>query len=382
MIDNLEKGMTEDEVRRVLADPIATKRYKKLEKGEKWNYPYELDVYFSDGKVDHWDYPMLETYKKLDDGKLLETAYESYNKSLSLDPNYRNGSLNPPDATSGIKNVGEFYFNDGVVALQHKDFEKALYNLEHAHKIYGEIGKKDDRIALYAGFAAESLNDTAKAINYYSSILHAGIKNPALYLGLGYLYLGKGETEKALEAIKTGRELIPDNQNLLLGEANIYMSSGQAQKANELLEQAAKANPNNAQLFYAMGNNYDRILRDTTASDEVKQNAFDAGVNAYKKAVEIKPDYFDALFNLGALYYNKAADYLTVAGNLPFSEQEKYEKLKSMAKENFSLAIPYLEKAHELDPKDHNTMVMLRTAYSQTNNVEGFKKIKAEMDAE
>ena len=382
MADNLEKGFTEEQVKNVLAEPLSTKKYKKLENGQKWVYPYELVVYFSNGKVDHWDYPLEKTYKALDDGKLLQTAYDSYNKSLTIDPKYSNTALNPSNATLGIKNVGEFYFNDGVVALRKKNFEDALMNLENAYKIYHEIGKKEDRIALYAGFAAESLHDTTKAIKYYSSILNSGMKNASLYMGLGYLYLGQKKTEDALNAIQTGRKVLPENQNLLLAEANIYMATNRAKEANELLAQAAKSNPDNAQLFYAMGNNYDRILKDSTVSEEIKKSAFEAGVNAYKKATEIDPKYFDAFFNLGALYYNTAADYLTQAGNLPMSAQDQYDKLKADAKTNFTSAIPYLEKAHNLQPKDHNTMVMLRTAYSQTGNVEGFKKIKAEMDAE
>ena len=379
MADNLKKGMSEDEVKNVLAEPISTKKYKKLENGQKWIYPYELIVYFSNSKVDHWDYPMEATYKALDDGKLLQTAYESYNKSLTIDPKYSNGGLNPSNASLGIKNVGEFYFNDGVVALQNKNYEDALNNLDNAYKIYSELGRKEDRISLYAGFAAESLNDTAVAIKYYNSILNSGLKNASLYMGLGYLYLGQGKSAEALNAIQAGRKVLPENQNLLLAEANIYMATNQAQKANELLAEAAKANPDNKQLFYAMGNNYDRILKDTTSSVEIKKSAFEAGINAYKKAIKIDPKYFDAYFNIGALYYNTAADLLTKAGNLPMSAQEEYDKLKKGAKDNFTNAIPYLENAHKLDPKDHNTMVMLRTAYSQTGNTEGFKKIKTEM---
>ncbi len=379
MADNLQKGFTEDQVKNVLAEPLSTKKYKKLENGIKWVYPYELIVYFSNGKVDHWDYPMEQKYKALDDGKLLKTAYDSYNKSLVIDPKYYNSALNPANASLGIKNVGEFYFNDGVVALQGKRYKEALNNLENAYGIYNEVGKKEDRIALYAGFAAESLKDTATAIKYYSAILNSGIENTALYMGLGYLYLGQDKTEDALNAIQVGRKVLPDNQNLLLAEANIYMATNRAKEANELLAQAAKSNPTNAQLFYAMGNNYDRLLKDTTSSDEIKKAAFEAGIKAYDKAIEINPEYFDAYFNVGALYYNTAADLLAKAGNLPMSEQEKYDKLKTAAKDNFNKSIPYLEKAHSLEETDHNTMVMLRTAYSQTGNTEGFKKIKEKM---
>jgi Flp pilus assembly protein TadD len=82
------------------------------------------------------------------------------------------------------------------------------------------------------------------------------------------------------------------------------------------------------------------------------------------------------------MYYNSAADKLSKAGNLPMSAAKEYDALKAAAAEDFKHAIAPLETAHKIDPKDHNTMVMLRTAYMQTKNMEGYKKIKEELSAE
>jgi len=384
MIDNVKKGMTTSEVKSVLGEPLSIRRYKKLPNGEKFSYLYELTIYFANDSVDHWDYPMEETFKSLDDGKLLETAYDSYVKALELDPDFKKPELSPGSPQQGINNIGQLYSFRGSTALRSDEFELALESFEKAIPIYRGAGKKDELTVIYysAGFAAQFLNDTAKAIKYYQASIGPNMKNRNIYINLANLYLKKGEYDKAIDVAQKGLKVIPGDVDLLITQGNIYMHNNESEKANELLNEAAKKDPTNYQLQYAIGVNYDKMARDTSVSEEVKKASIDASIAAYKRTLEIKPDYFNAAFNLGAMYYNSAADKLTTAGNLPMSATEEYDRLKNEAKEDFKAAIPYLEKAHKIDPKDHSTMIMLRTAYTQTGNVEGFKKIKAELSGQ
>ena len=85
----------------------------------------------------------------------------------------------------------------------------------------------------------------------------------------------------------------------------------------------------------------------------------DLAQNSYEKAINIKPDYFDAYYNLGALYYNKAAKVLELAGNIPLKEQAKYEAELEKAKNLFKTSLPYFEKAYNLNKNDVNTMQTL-----------------------
>jgi ABC-type lipoprotein release transport system permease subunit len=78
---------------------------------------------------------------------------------------------------------------------------------------------------------------------------------------------------------------------------------------------------------------------------------------------------------------NKAAIYITDANNLPLSESKKYDELISTATKYLNEARPYLEKCHELDPKDQNTMIMLRGIYAQTKDMDNLKKINEELKA-
>jgi len=380
-LDYLKKGMSSEEMKLVLGDPLSVRRYKKLPKGEKYSYMYELVVYLSNDSIDHWDYPMEQTFKDLDNGKLLDESYNSYVKALELDPQYRKPELSPGSPQDGIKTIGKLYSSAGSKALGQDNYAVALENFEKAIPIYNSAHIKDLTIVYYsAGFSAQLLGDTAKAIKYYQASIGPNLKKANIYVNLANLYLKTDQTDKALATAQKGLDVIPGNLDLLITEANIYMHNGASQKANELLNKAAEKDPNNYELQYAIGINYDKMTRDSSITEEMKIASFNASVAAYERALKIKPDYFNAAFNLGAMYYNSAANKLTSAGNLPMSETKKYDALKASAVEDFKKAIPVLENAHKIDPKDHSTMVMLRTAYLQTKNMDGYKAIKAEME--
>jgi tetratricopeptide (TPR) repeat protein len=85
----------------------------------------------------------------------------------------------------------------------------------------------------------------------------------------------------------------------------------------------------------------------------------------YLKAIEIKADYFDPYYNLGAMHFNTAAELANEANKIPFSKQKEYDAAIAKAKAAFEKAQPYLEKALELQPDDSNTMVSLQQLYAQ-----------------
>ena len=375
--DGLVKGMTQDDVLNRIGSQVETRSYKKLENGERWYYPYDLIIYFENGKVDHYEFPGEEGFKAADTGNLLEVAYDSYMETIKIEPKFYKMELSPSTAELGLDRVGKLLFNDGIEKFQRKETEAALKSFEFANKIYTELGNSDDNLILYTGFAAESLQDTAKAISYYTKLVDKKSDNANLYMSLTYLYIGLNNTDKALEVIQKGRVILPDNQNLLLTEANIYLQSDQAKEAERILKMAAERDPNNAQLHFAICANYDKMINDSTLSKEAQDAAFVDGKKAYDKALELKPDYFDAAYNAGAMLNNKAAKHITDANNLPLSESKKYEAEMKMAIDLLLEAKPYLEKCQVLDPSDKNTLIILRGIYAQTKDLENLKKINA-----
>ena len=379
MTDGITKGVSAAEVVKRLGEPNSKRNYRKLDNGERWYYNYDLVIYLSNGKVDHYVFPGEADFKAKDDGNLLKVAYDSYKETLKLDPKFVKLELVPQTPELGMDKVARFYYNDGVEEFQEKKIKKALNSFEQAENIFTELGNKDENLTLYTGYAAEKLKDTATAIKYYSKLVTQKSKNANLYMSLAYLYLGKKDRAAALKVIKSGRAILPENQNLLLTQANIYLQSDQAKEAEKILKLAAAKDPNNAQLQFAIGANYDKMVNDTNATKVSREEAFEAGKEAYKKALKLKPDYFDAAYNLGAMLNNKAAVFITNANNLPLSATKKYDAMMKKATDLLMEAKPYLEQCHKLDPKDRNTMIMLRGIYQQTKDMANFKKINDEM---
>lgn len=100
----------------------------------------------------------------------------------------------------------------------------------------------------------------------------------------------------------------------------------------------------------------------------------------YAKALEIKPDYFDALYNLGALFYNEAAEKIKQANELDLSKQKEYDKLSAAAKELFNKALPYFDKALAIDGNDLNTLIALKEIHANLGDTKKSNEYKARFD--
>ncbi len=379
MTDGIVKGMSSEDLINRIGAPENQRNYKKLENGVRYYYAYDLVIYLSNNKVDHYEFPDEEVYKALDDGDILDEAYKAYMQTIKLDPKFFKYELNPQNAELGLDRIAKLYYNDGVEKFQAEETKAALKSFESAEKIFGELGTADTNLTLYTGYTADKLLDTAKAIKYYSKLVDAKLMNVNIYMSLTYLYLGQNDIDNAIKVIKKGRAVLPDNQSLLLTEANIYLQSNRAKEAERILKIAAENDPENEELQFAIGANYDKMLNDTAASEDAKEEAFHLGIEAYKKALEIKPDYLNAAFNLGAMLNNKAASYILEANNLPLNETNKYNDLMEKATDLLLEAKPYMEKCRELDPKDKNTLIILRGIYAQTKDLDNLKKINAEI---
>ena len=131
--------------------------------------------------------------------------------------------------------------------------------------------------------------------------------------------------EKSLEYIQLGREMFEFNLDLIITELNYYLANDDFSKAENLLNLAIEEDPNNHQLYFVLGNSYDNL------------NQFDKAVSAYKEAILIKPDFFDALYNLGTIYYNKGAVMLKEANNMIGKNQMHLQKRSETMFEAFHI---------------------------------------------
>ncbi len=261
------------------------------------------------------------------------------------------------------------YGNKGITEFQNKNYKAAQESFGKSMMLSQFTGKMDTMMMYNTALASDLAGDNAAAKQIYDGLImlkyNIDGNGPSLYRSLANIYTKEGDKVKAQEYIKKGRVAYPNDYNLIVTELDGYLAAGKHQEALENLNLAITNNAKNEVLYFARGTVYENLKNE------------DKAVADYKKAIEIKSDYYDAHFNLGAYYFNKGAEKINDANALPYSEAKKFEALKAEAKVLFEKAIPSIEKANELNPKDVDTANMLIKVYTQTEQYEKAKVLKA-----
>lgn len=267
------------------------------------------------------------------------------------------------EAKSLILVCAEQYYNKGVALYNDQDYENSMVAFSESAEINESVGRVDSLATYNAALCAEFAGLKESAIVYYRKLVEIKYYQPTIFTSLAELEKAEGDTVAAMEYIKMGREVYPDNFNLIIAETNIYLSAGDKDKAMELLQLAIKQDDSNPTLFFAVGTNYDQM------------GNFEEAENNYKSAIVLDPEYFDANYNLGALYVNKAIELLAQANALPLDEEAEYNALKDEANKLLENSLPYLEKADQLQPDDPYTLKTLKDIYTRLGMLEKLKGV-------
>jgi Flp pilus assembly protein TadD len=340
-----------------------------------------------------------------------ETALKSYMKALVL--NFKDPELQKLDLEKNPTDVMKFFtalndkstkyvdqmwtadiigqkfpymantfLNLGVESFtKTKDYQKAMENFEAAVGVSALTGKVDTMSMYYTAMAAEKAGNKDKAIQLYDALTQMKYQGegdgPRIYLALSQLHKEKGDKEKSLKVLQAGRKAYPDDKNLILEELNYYLAAGKLTEALDNLNLAVSKDPNNHTLHFALGTIYDNLAnpeKDKKQPTEAEYKDYiSKSEQSYKKAIEIKPDYFDAIYNLGALYFNQGVKINDAAQTI--ADNAKYAAEVKKADEKFNLALPYLEKALEIQPNDKNTLLSLKQLYARTGQTDKYKQV-------
>ena len=189
-----------------------------------------------------------------------------------------------------------------------------------------------------------------------------------IFKNLALNYSELGNTDKALEIIAKGREEFPKSYSLLIDEANLYYKLDNKQMFKEKLEEAININPTDPTLFYNVG-----VMN-------MEQKNIDEAIKYFEKAIELKPDYADAYNNIGAAIIDKAAPIIEEM-NKSLSDFNKYDKLQAQQLEIYKEAIPYYEKAYELNNSSVSAIQTLMGLYQNLDMTDKYNEMKAVYDS-
>jgi tetratricopeptide (TPR) repeat protein len=224
---------------------------------------------------------------------------------------------------------------------------------------------------LYAAGQASMLSkDFNTALEYFTELKNNGMENGDVYHHLAACYNGLGNAEQAMAMINAGLEKDPSDANLILEKVNAYLKDGKGAEAIADLEKLLELDPENAQLLFVLGTIY---------GDDTNEALYDTekARQYYEQALKIKPDYYDATYNIGVLYTTMANKYIEQANEITgFSkkEQEEYNGLIEQANELLRTGLPYLQRAYEAQPSD-DVKNVLRSIYVKLNMMEEVKAL-------
>ena len=194
-------------------------------------------------------------------------------------------------------------------------------------------------------------------------------KRGEIYKNMALILVQNGKVAEAKKAIAEARVANPEDKTLILTEANLYLDTKDFDTYKKLITEVLAQSPNDADLVFNLG------VISYNAKNLVEAETY------YKRAIEIKPDYVNAYLNLAILKLDADKKLFEEIQKLGNSEKDnkRYEVLKKQREAVFASALPYLEKASELDATNEEVKGTLLSVYRALEMTEKAKALKAKM---
>ncbi len=300
-----------------------------------------------------------EKYKSLDTSAL-DKAYDAYKKVLELDTKGDFKTKTMQD----ISVIANNYYTQGLNLYNAKQYEESYADFEKVIAVKQSMGSVDTAAIFAAAMSANAAGDMHDyAIEKYEELIALDYNNPAIYSELSNIYRNAEDIQKAKNTLQKGMLKYPKHPGLLFANINLLLKEEKYSEVATLMDDAIKIDPKNPSLYFVKGQSLE------------KMGDLENAKVSYEKALEVKPDFTDALYNLGAMYYNQGADINAKANELPLDAEAEYERMSKEANGFFLKAQPYFEQLYKMDP-DENLKNSLKQIYSKTKQNEKILELK------
>lgn len=279
------------------------------------------------------------------------------------------------DCNYALQNIGVQHFNQ-------KDYAGGVPAFEKAIELQPAIATKaDTSLYVNAGNCALNAKDYPKAARFYEKLVEIKYGKGGTYNTLAGIYREMKDDAKAKETVEKGLALYPQDADLLVGVVNDLIKQNKMTEAVDKLNTIVAARPNDAGLRLVVGQVYALLANPQDAEGKLldKPTNFDdlnlKAEEQLKKANELKPNDFDINYELGKLYYNQGYHYYNLS-NEAIKDAAKYGALWEPA---LRKGMVNLEKALEINPKDRNTMQLLKVTYGKVGENDKYNQIKEKL---
>lgn len=186
--------------------------------------------------------------------------------------------------------------NDALLQKAVDNYQKAAEKLSTSEfpddKKLGKLSLE----YLVAAYGPDKLNDPAKAEPVVQKMIQMEPGEPTNYFQLAKIYEDAGAYDEAEKVYQQAKEAKPSDPAVYMQLAGYYNRQGQFDKTIQALEERASKEPNNPEAFYTISTYYwDKAYRDFKLKEAEKKDFVQKGVEAVDHALQIKPDYMEAL---------------------------------------------------------------------------------------
>lgn len=248
------------------------------------------------------------------------------------------------------------------------------------------------------GFAHFDLKENQKAIDEFTLALSQGFKPIEIYRIRYYIYFEDKNYDAALADVQKGLKLAPTDLNFLNAVGEIYFDRKSYAEALAAFQRASKVAPNNADIYYNIARVY-LGMGDSTGQASAAEAALAKGtrfpgeayylladarqklriipgaIDAYQKAINSKPELYQAYRNLADIYRseNRFTDAINVSrqglrafpgdGNI-YTDLSWYYSLAGKPDD----AVQAAKAGIQILPNQHVAYTNLCRAYNETGN--------------
>lgn len=288
-----------------------------------------------------------------------ELSKASFFKAMEIDTDKEYINEN----TQALSQLQELLLNNASKQYEKSDFCGAAHSFKASNEISTKFNVVDSAAIFNIAYCNDRCGNVEEAIAGYMESAKIGYNVPSVYMYVSDLYMKQGKNEEAKKVLADARAKYPKDAELLRSEVNLLLNEQKYDQALDLLVALTAADPMNETIWFVLGATYEKLNR---VSDQE---------TAYKRAVELNPNYYDALFNLGATYYNQGVEQLKECDKIPPREAAKYDDCVAKTNVSFNKSIEQFERAYKLKPEDKEIMTALKEAYVRVGNMEGAKKM-------
>ena len=280
--------------------------------------------------------------------KYYDLALEAVEKATQLDKFQDNSGL----IKASTFNINIKKQTEGNRAYQQNDFFTAFSLLKQV----SDYLPKDTTLAINVALCAQNIQSYDEALNYFKRAKENGIKDPVVFQYMANIYASKFESELALKVLDDGLKLNPYHPFLTNDYINLLLDNEKYDRAMKVIETSIATEKRSKLLFFLFGYLQQSQSNNNTAAEQ-----------AYKKALDIDQNYFDALYQLGLVYINYANDAL---------KQKNKQKFTSyINRSEFTML-----RALEINPNDRNTIQLLTEIYTRKNRLDKVQDLKRKLN--